>query len=303
MDIGYYIHIGEDGKSKGIWRVDIDSAERVGVSNARGHGNSFVQAHKGETVEDAFARSIPAWFGKEGRDRLYRTALEPGEYFRRMARPSDQYPDQSPGQCPSNIETKNEIATAQGQLIALTRDLQTICQVIQPTKETLDTYGHAIRNLLILACTEVEAHWRGVLLTNGMQKKILDTRDYVKLAPAMRLDEYAISFPFYPWLDQVKPFARWGSTGEPTKEISWYADYHAVKHDRDANFTHATLRNAFDAVAACAVMMCAQYGRNDAFDNYSELRYFFHLAETPSWPPHEVYIYPYDKDMKAKNFF
>lgn len=300
---GYYIQVSHDQKSKGLWLFEKGIAKRTDISNPEGGPNTFIKANFGEPILDALKRVVPAWFTPEASDSFHKTALGPGEYFPRMARPSDHYLHESPGRCPGNMQTRNEIATTQGQLIALTRELQNICQTVHPSPDTFDTYGHAIRNLLILACTEVEAHWRGVLLANGIKKEKMDTRDYVKLAPAMRLSEYAISFPFYPWLEPIKPFESWGTTGQPTKEINWYDDYHAVKHDREQNFARATVSNAFNAVAACAVMMCAQFGSHDGFGHHSELRYFFELTVAPNWPPSDVYIFPYSKDATPKNYF
>ena len=95
------------------------------------------------------------------------------------------------------------------QLTVLTRQLDRICQTVQPTEETFGALGHDIRNLLILACTEVESHWRGVLVANGVSKDRFTTQDYVAQREAMRLDEYAIDFPNYPWLAPLEPFEGW----------------------------------------------------------------------------------------------
>ena len=91
--------------------------------------------------------------------------------------------------------------------------------------------GH---NVLLLAATEVEAHWKGILKAN--RAKCDSTKDYVKLLPAMKLDEYAIGVPFYPWLNPIRPFLGWTTDGS-TKSLSWYDAYNAVKHDREAAFT------------------------------------------------------------------
>jgi len=55
------------------------------------------------------------------------------------------------------------VANARSQLTLLVRKLKAICHIVQPSTKTLDAYGHEIRNLLILAATEVEMHWRAVL--------------------------------------------------------------------------------------------------------------------------------------------
>jgi hypothetical protein len=104
-----------------------------------------------------------------------------------------------------------------------------------------EAYGHEIRNLLILAATEVEAHWKGVLRANSQRADT--TADYVKLLPAMKLNEYAVKLPFYPWLDAVKPFKGW-SNSKTTQSLAWYDAYNAVKHDRETEFEKGTLLRA-----------------------------------------------------------
>ena len=46
----------------------------------------------------------------------------------------------------------------------------------------------------------------------------------------------------------------------PTTDLSWYADYNAVKHNREEEFERANLLCAFQALSAVAVMLVAQFG-------------------------------------------
>lgn len=206
-----------------------------------------------------------------------------------MARPSDQHPTEAPGWNPGAAAEQDFIA----KLTALTRQLDRICQTVHPTKKTFDTFGHDIRNLLILACTEVESHWRGVMVANGVEKDRFNRTDYVKLREAMRLDEYAIDFPSYPWLPPLKPFEGWGSAASLTDGLKWYDAHNAVKHNREAEFERGTLRHAFEAVAACVIMMVAQFGLPVGLGQQNELRAFFNFPAVPVWPISEVYIHPY----------
>jgi hypothetical protein len=209
-----------------------------------------------------------------------------------MARPIDQHPGEAPDWSPGARHEAAAIAVALGQLAALTLQVARVCRTVHPVPETLGVFGHDIRNLLILACTEVEAHWRGVLASNGVVKERYNTNDYIELRGAMRLDEYAIAFPAFPWLEPMRPFNGWRATGRPTRDLVWYDDYNKVKHDRETQFARATLRSAFEAVSACAVMMVAQFGVNEGLRHGSEPRAYFHLSSVPEWPPSEVYIYP-----------
>jgi hypothetical protein len=271
-----------------VWKIEPETAFRVGISNP-----PVFRAEPGETIWDAFRRMTP-WFEPDGQCPFHKAKLQPGEFYPRIARPSDQHPHESPGSNPGTRNEANLIAVARGQLTALTRQLDRICQTVQPTEGTFGAFGHDIRNLLILACTEAESHWRGVLVANGINKDRFNTTDYVALKDAMRLNEYAVDFPNYPWLPPIKPFADWGSTGRPTQELTWYDAYNAVKHNRETEFERATLGHAFAAVTACVIMMAAQFGLSVGLGQQSELQAFFRLAAAPTWPLSEVYIYPYD---------
>jgi hypothetical protein len=169
-----------------------------------------------------------------------------------------------------------------GQLAALVDQLERIFRVVHPTPANFQVFGHEIRNLLILASTEVEAHSKGILKANGAEST--STNDYVKLLSAMKLDEYAIFLSLSPWLEPIKPFGGWDCSS-PTKSLPWYDAYNAVKHDRESSFERATLINAIQAVCAIAVLLVAQFGKRGLW-GYLELR------EVPKWSGSEIYPLP-----------
>ncbi len=301
--MSYYLRIVH-GAPMQVWKIERDTAIQVGITNpGTGIGTCF-KADQGETIWEAIKRNASGWFGSDGSNPFHKTVLGPGEFYPRMARPTNQHPTNALGWNPSAQIEANIIAIARGQLTALTRQLDRICQTVQPMEKTFSTFGHDIRNLLILACTEVETHWRGVLVANGITKVRYDTRDYVALRDAMKLDEYAVAFPNYPWLEDFRPYDAW-STSNPTSSITWYAAYNAAKHNRETEFEQATLRHVFEAISACVIMLAAQFGLPLGFGLNSELRSFFHLSAVPTWPLSEVYIFPYGQttgDWSPVNF-
>ncbi len=203
-----------------------------------------------------------------------------------MARPLNGSPEHP--KSPGAREEPDAVALGVGQATALMRRLQSICQTVHPCPETLGTYGHEIRNLLILAATEVEAHWRGVLVANGKQQDRYRTNDYVRLVPVMRLSEYAVAFRSFPWLAPIQPFSGW-SRENPTQSLAWYDAYNHVKHDREGAFPSARLDHAFAAVAACVIMLAAQWTPSIGLGGRSELSAFFEFAAMPRWTPEECY--------------
>ena len=230
---------------------------------------------------------------------LHQLRLKPGQYYPRIARPTCAEPYETPGICPAFETYQNEFASLAGQLSALIRRLQQVCETIYPRDANLHAYGHEIRNLLILGCTEVETHWRGILEANvaGTKPARWTTNDYVKLTGPLGLKSYQATFPGYPWLNPVSPFANWNAS-DPTKSLDWYAAYNAVKHDREGNFKDARLEYAFHAVAACAILLVAQFGSAPAFQWHPALQ-FLQLDQTPQWFPADFYIPPYHSSGAA----
>lgn len=287
--MSYYLRLLPD-RHLDVWRIDADTAFRVDVPDPTKHPECYFKADPGLTIWDTL-RARTRWFDEPGGNPFHKAMLEPGQYYRRIARPLEQGFSHGANLCVGGPAEADVIAVARSQLDVLTRQLDRICQTVQPAEQTFGAYGHDIRNLLILACTEVEAHWRGVLVANGARKERFTTREYVALREIMRLDEYAIRFPNYPWLEPVKPYEGWGSTGKPTQDLGWYDAYNAVKHDRERQFERATLRRVFEAVSACVIIVAAQFGFE--FSRHTDMESFFLFCEFPKWLPSDVYIHPY----------
>jgi hypothetical protein len=287
----YYIRTDFEGGVGGVWRIDESEAIMIGVENAENGPGTHFRANPGEPIFDAIRRQATSWF--EGAGGFHQLTLSPGEFYPRMARPSSALPHESPGTNPATRAFADVVAISRAQLVALTTQLERICQTVHPAPETSGTYGHDIRNLLILACTEVETHWRAILLANGQMKRRLTTNDYVALQAAMRLGDYAVAFPHFPWLAPISPFLGWGDTGKPTKGLDWYNAYNAVKHNREGNVREGTLENAMSAVSACVILLCAQFGTIVILPAGSQLASFFHLSGVPNWPFSECYTSPY----------
>jgi hypothetical protein len=275
------------------WKICADFAMRLGVTNPAGGAGTFFKPDPGESIWDALRRQT-SWFEPDGKNAFYKTQLRPGEYYPRIARPVNFRINSRPGESPGAHLNTNAIAIARSQLIVLARQLDRICQTVHPTIQTLNTFGHDIRNLLILACTEVEAHWRAVLNANGVKNGRLSTKEYVRLLGAMRLDEYAVTFPNYPWLEALQPYKGWGRTKNPTKDLRWYDSYNAVKHDRESEFEKGTLGHVFEAICASFIMMAAQFGDDEVYPR-SEIQSYFKFSAFPNWSPSEAYIEPCDE--------
>lgn len=222
---------------------------------------------------------------------LHRMALRSGQYFPRIARPSDQHPLDMPSSPPSDSIDEQEAFTAFRFFHQLIRDLELVMETVEPVAANLDCYGNRIRSLLILVCTECENQMRGVLRENGIEKERYNTKDFFKLFGPMRLSEYAVSFDKLPWLGSFAPFRGWCER-QPTHSLPWYDAYNAAKHERARYSEKANLRMVFDSISALWILFLAQYGTGmlsaGQFRN-SDIE----CTEAPRWRYSEVYVYPY----------
>jgi hypothetical protein len=280
-----------------IWKIEDVVAVRLGVTNPEGEPGSYFKADPGETVWDTMKRQASSWFEPTGSEPFQETILAPGQFYSRIARPSALRPSDFPRIPLMRSSDRNFVAEARSQLTALMRQLDLICQTVHPNKDTFNAFGHSIRNLLILACTEVEMHWRGILVANNFTEKRYSTDHYVRLQAAMALGDYAIEFPSFPWLPPVRPFEGWGTSGKPSQELGWYDAYNAVKHNREHKFSQATLQNVFEAVSACVIMMVAQFGSIVGLGRNTELESFFHISSSPVWPLSHFYLPSFGETM------
>lgn len=242
----YYVRQLSEGPIE-LWRIEARKATRCDT------GYCF-DAADGEDIWQCLRR-LTGWFDG-GANPFVALKVPPGYFHPRIARPQrDHWPHAA--HHPANAEDAERIAQSSVQLASLASSLQLICRTVEPKGDNLYAWGHDIRNLLILACTEVEAALKGVLAANGHRGET--TRDYVKLAAPLRLKEYSAFFPSFPGLGEFRPFVDWDAS-KSTQTLSWYDAYNSVKHDRENYFERATLLMAFEAVSACAILLGAQYG-------------------------------------------
>ena len=207
------------------------------------------------------------------RYRIVKASLEPGEYYPMVFRPiinkdgisnrdidafnsGDYYPLYRP----NYPYYKSKIP----QFELLIDELTNIFKVIEPIPDNKNTYGHQLRNILILACTEVENLLKSFLKVHGYSKKgSLTMTDYWLANKYLHLNKSFFYFFRYTDWGTACPFEAWGAA-EYTP-LPWYAAYNRVKHDREGNFNEATLENVILSVAAVGIILVRMFGMNNAF--------------------------------------
>lgn len=158
-------------------------------------------------------------------------------------------------------ESKVELRLAEQALLLLVQRLDELLHFIEPSPNTLSAHSHKARELLILACTEVENSWQQYIQRvkkSGNQGRFT-TADFVKLKRPLCLDEFEAHLPRYPDIPPIRPFFSWSSKS-PTKTLPWYDSYNKTKHDRRSHFAEATLWNSLQAVAANLVLFSVRFG-------------------------------------------
>jgi hypothetical protein len=185
--------------------------------------------------------------------KVEKAKLSLGEYHPRIWRPTySPSPDKF---CSREWTTSLQAARN------LFLDMRAIFRCVEPgVGANSKAYGHDMRELLLLACTEVESAWKSILVANGYTlPKFPSTKDYVRLLRPLALDRWKLSLVMHPGFPQFRPFAGWSATA-PTRSLRWYSAYNDVKHGREDHFDKATLSNLIHALGAVFVMISAQFG-------------------------------------------
>lgn len=187
----------------------------------------------------------------------------------------------------SPISSFQEYSNQLRQLEIILEDLSNVFKVVAPHHKQQNVYGHAIRNIIILACTELDARMQSILAENGVKpdKKYFEMRDYIKLKDPLKLNEYELSFNRYSDLGTFSPFSKW----EKDKQLYWYKAYNHIKHNREKYFAEAKLFNAIYAIMAYAIILIAQYGyRNELWNE--TVGKIIHIEKEPKWDLQDFYI-------------
>ena len=146
-----------------------------------------------------------------------------------------------------------DLCRAKRDLGILIQKLQDILLYVEPCESGLKTYSHKMRELLILACTELECTFKTYNLGKNQGMK-----DYVKILSMVNLAKHKLSLVGYTNPYKCCPFEKWNAK-QPTKSLPWYDAYNQVKHNKGDSFHLATLENCINAIAANIVLFAVRY--------------------------------------------
>ncbi len=270
--VSYYVHTdqefykitGSNGWASWVGQVDAGYAEgckeKITVESIRYYMNNYAETLSLDIVDFA-------------------EILNPGVYYPRIVRENIQF-DYVSEEFLQDARAFRNIQTSLDELF----------NYIEPSAANLAAYGHKIRELLILACTEVECLLVKVLVDNGYPaKERYSTKDYVVCKSLLALHEYEANLVQYPSLKVFNPFLSWDSSS-PTKSLPWYDAYNAVKHNRSDNIADANLEHLLDAISAIHILLESQYGRNifNRWDGHTDDKSIFRTSRHPVWACNEI---------------
>src|SRR5579859_2933382 len=198
-----------------FWILDDGTSEYRVLQDHHANKNPFRTVPRGAADIETAMRASGAVFTE-----LVEPRTAPGAYHPRIFRPH---------WCPRARDLyDNEFHSAQGAALNLFHGMQEVFRYVHPAGN-LNAFGHEVRQLLILACTEVEAQCKAVLRENHYvrlakdkvtkQKVPIDERwwnirDYRKTSRPLLLAGYKVRLRGHPDLPLLHPFAAWaaGST-------------------------------------------------------------------------------------------
>ena len=181
----------------------------------------------------------------------------------------------------------------------IVESMEDIFKVVEPVVENSKAYGHRIREVLTIACTEVEYLLLRALKDNGYKEKSqYRTTDYVTLLPIYSLGEYEVEVKMHPRLGRISPFKDWNPE-KATKSLFWYDAYNSSKHDRGGFFQNASIEAMVNSVAAIHILLEAQYGLK-IFDKpmCSTYESSFYTLNRPNWNIEDILVPKIDEAGK-----
>lgn len=157
--------------------------------------------------------------------------------------------------------SESEQRSSEQSVKILVARLDELLLYIEPDAHGLNAYSHKTRELLILACTEVENTWKHYMRIAGaspVNGNDFTTRDYIRLLVPLFLEDFEVTVKPYGAIPALRPFLGWDASA-PTRSLNWYDAYNKTKHDRSSHFNEATLHNCLSAIAANLILFSIRF--------------------------------------------
>ncbi len=186
------------------------------------------------------------------------------------------------------------------QIDRITENIFKAAEFIEPSQATINTFSVALREFLIIQCTEIETILQNLLRKHCVnpQSRNWNTVDYYKTCEPLRLKEYQVYFPTFQRLNHgFSPFFNW-SDSQPTQSLVFYDEYNKTKHNRADGLESATFSNVLSSYAALLIVAFATCG--PAIAKSQRLQNFISLKQ-PAWKIEDHYIPVFESHSAQSN--
>lgn len=151
--------------------------------------------------------------------------------------------------------------------VALERDLEQVARYIEFAEQNLGVYSIELAHLLFAAASEVDVVAKLLCEQVDPTAKRGNINDYRDVLTD-RLPDLPLTEVFVPRFGlSFKPWVNWKKGASP----DWWRSYNNVKHERDAHFNEATLKNVLNALGALLILTFEYYARNLAPNSQKKL--------------------------------
>ncbi len=139
--------------------------------------------------------------------------------------------------------------------IALERDLEVVSRYVEFCEPNFDVYSIEFAHLLFAAASEIDviAKLLCARLRPAARRDNINNYRTVLVAEIPNLTTTQVFVPRYGLT--LTPWENWSRGNNPI----WWRSYNNVKHQRDAHFNEATLKNALNALGALLVVTHEHY--------------------------------------------
>lgn len=141
--------------------------------------------------------------------------------------------------------------------LALEKDMEAASRYVEFNEANFSVYSIELAHLLFTAASEVDVVAKllcGEINAAASPSNINEYKGI--LLPAIPdLPEAEVFVPRYGL--SFKPWSNWAGQRSPL----WWRSYNNVKHERDAHFSEATLKNSLNALGALLILIYHYYSR------------------------------------------
>jgi hypothetical protein len=142
-------------------------------------------------------------------------------------------------------------------LLSLEEDLHQIARFIEPAPENLSAYSSELASMLLAAGSEVDVLAKMICQKVKKESKAKNIGHYASTIGTAypSVGNFRVEIPKFGL--KLHPWENWAKS--PRTSPLWWKAYNQVKHERNAHFNQANLKNTLNALAGLYVLVLHLY--------------------------------------------